>query len=214
MASEAESVTFVACLNCRSEVIRSSPESKVVPEFSITQRKGLALMIDPVRDELEVAARLDPYTGFEQAYVCLVKLSLKEPDSPRFEFLCPAERETRRLLKMVARLPLARMEGILNLPQVDELLNIDPPLETYRSHEKEEMNEDHAREDITTIRSKRNSSSEQALYSLVFLLKTIRNKREHGFKSPKGSRDQEILAPAQVIVVALAEACLKLISLP
>jgi hypothetical protein len=165
-------------------------------------------LIDQVRGELEAAARLDPYTGFEQAYVCLVKLSLNRPDTEDFKYRSPASKEARRLHTMVAKLLLAQMKEILSLPQVDELLTLDPPLEAYCSHEKEEMNEADVQQAIATIRSKRNSSSEDALESLLLILKNIRNKREHGFKSAKGPRDQEILTPAQVIVVALAKACL------
>lgn len=167
-------------------------------------------MVNSVRDELEAASRLGPYAGFELAYVCLIKLSLSELDERDFNSLSPVKRESRRLFKMVARLPEERMREILELPQVDGLLSINPPLGTYRSHEKEEIYESDARRGLKRIRLNRTSDPREALGSLMYLLKMIRNKREHGFKSPNVARDQAILAPAYALVVAMAKACLDL----
>ena len=157
-------------------------------------------MIDQIQRELAAASQLDPYNRFEQAYVCLVKLALGEPEADEFA----------RNERMACRLLESEMSRIIELPQVDELLDPEPPLETILFHEKEELRSIETKEAITTIRAKRHSNSRKALRSLLFILKNIRNKRDHGFKSVDGPTDQAILKPAQSIAVALAESCLTL----
>ena len=157
-------------------------------------------MTTQIRRELSAASVPDHYAGFEQAYVCLVKLALDEPESEEFA----------RIKGMADKLPDFQVSGVLGLPQVDDLLDISPPLETILSHEKEELRSIETAEAIATVRTSRRSKPRKALRSLLFILKNIRNKREHGFKSPEGPRDREILSAARPIVVAIAEGCIAL----
>lgn len=169
-----------------------------IGRFKIPPVEATPLMIDQIRRELAAASRLDPYNGFEQAYVCLVKLALEEPEPEEFA----------RLKRTVSKLPQAVTSRLLDLPQVDDLLNLTPPLETILSHQKEELHAIETAEAMTTIRTMRHTNPRKALRSLVFVLKIIRNKREHGFKSADGPRDQEILSAARAVVTAIAEECI------
>ncbi len=155
-------------------------------------------MIDQIRRELAAASNLDDYAGFGQVYVCIVKLALAEPDPEEFA----------RIKTLAGRLSDPQVSRILQLPQVDDLLDIKPPLETILCHKNEELRSIETAEAIEILRSSRNSKPRKALRSLLFLLKNIRNKVKHGFKSPEGPRDREILSAARPIVVAIAESCL------
>jgi hypothetical protein len=157
-------------------------------------------LIEQIRGEIAQASRLGPYNGFEQAYVCLVKLALDEPEPKEFA----------RIKRLVNRLRESEISRILLLREVDELLNLKPPLETFLSHETEELRSIETAEAITTVRTKRRSNPRKAVRSLLFVLKNIRNKRDHGFKSADGPRDRIILGSAQSIVVAVAESCASL----
>jgi len=150
------------------------------------------------RQELQEARNLHYFDGFERLWNVLVRLGLEEPGS----------NEGERAAALRARLSERRVREILANPAVDRLLNLDPPLETVLIHPQERLRTSEARCAIEQVQRFRGAEPLQALNALCRLLLFIRNKRAHGFKTPDGSRDQEILKPAAEILGVVADACL------
>ena len=101
------------------------------------------------------------------------------------------------------------MRTILALPAVDHLIGLDPPLETVLTSKHELLSTLEAEHAISEVREFRTNVPRRALGELCRLLFLIRNKRIHGFKTPQGPRDREILESAGEILTALTGACLE-----
>lgn len=105
---------------------------------------------------------------------------------------------------LVNGLPEAKLVAILHSPSANALLDLDPPLETILSDPHERLQPNETAEAIRRVRGARDNDPHAAMLSFGGILKTIRNKREHGFKSSKGQRDVQILKAARGV---LAELC-------
>lgn len=146
-------------------------------------------------EDLRTAAELSDYEATEVLWVALVKMSN----------LLPETNEHRRMLALVARIPGRDIQRLLESPAVGDLLNLDPPLETVISSPHERLDLAAATlQAIRTVRSAQNEAPHEAMVGLGEILKRVRNKRAHGFKTRSGPRDQEILRAARR---ALAELC-------
>lgn len=145
-----------------------------------------------VLDEVAAASDQNPYEAVDVLWVTLVKAANTMPGA----------NEHRRMLALVEAMPLEAVQQVLQLPAVDDLLDLDPPLETVLSDLHERLAAEATQAAIETVRSKRHVQPKEALIALGELLKRIRNKRAHGFKTRKGPRDQEILSAAKPILLA------------
>lgn len=116
--------------------------------------------------------------------------------------------EGQRASSLFTRLSDSSVEDLLATPAVDSLLSLKPPLETVLAHPREELRKAEAQEAIRRVRQCRTVASREALAALSKLLLIVRNKRVHGFKTPDGLRDRQVLEPATEILQELAEACL------
>jgi hypothetical protein len=158
--------------------------------------------MDPIADvrlHLESAGRESDYTAVNTLWLALLKLAnLEEGKS-----------ELARMTTLVSRIPVETVASIVNDPAVDALLNLDPPLETVASHARERLETTEVVAALDNVRSVRAVASREALAELGFVLKAIRNKREHGFKTQAGSRDTEILRPARQLLRRLSQAALE-----
>ena len=97
------------------------------------------------------------------------------------------------------------VQGIVCDAAVDALLR--SPLETVVSHRLEKLETAEVSAALEKLRTQRATSPREVLAGLGFVLKAIRNKREHGFKTHVG-RDSEILRPARQLLTKLSQAAL------
>jgi hypothetical protein len=118
-------------------------------------------------------------------------------------------KEDVRMFALVGRLPEDAIRAIVNGDAVDSLLTLDPPLETVVGHPREELETARVTAALEKVRKFRSSAPREAMSGLGVVLKAVRNKREHGFKTPLGPRDSDILRPARHLLDQLCRAALQ-----
>lgn len=155
-----------------------------------------------IRD-LERARELSDYEAVDVTWVAVVKLAN----------LFPGDSENKRLLALLACLPEGEVRSLLADQAVDALLDLDPPLESILSSRHEWLNVDRTTRELHVVRELRSADPKAALPALAQVLKRVRNRRAHGFKTPDGSRDQEILAAAVHILRAIGETSVPVVSI-
>jgi hypothetical protein len=138
-------------------------------------------IIREIEQNLETINSLPDYNAVEQHWVDFTKLVNMEAGAD----------ETDRAKFFLARLPDKAINEILTLPAIDRLLNLDPRLETITVHQHERLYTKQVKDAMNIIRNLREQNPRKALASLGVILKHIRNKRVHGFKSVSGPRDAE-----------------------
>ena len=111
--------------------------------------------------------------------------------------------EFARLLLLIADLNPAQVAAWTHDHSVKTLLDLQPPLETVLADRNERIQPSNAVAEIATIRATRVAEPRKAAVALLSVLKRIRNKRIHGFKTPDGLRDAEILGAARSLLRAL-----------
>jgi len=148
------------------------------------------------------ARTLPPYRAVNGLWVCLVKLAN----------LLPRVGEEHEQIASLLR-GFSREEAcvVVSDEGVDALLNLQPPLETVLADDGERLYPLPAARELGRVRERRTSDPKAALAALFQILQRIRDKREHGFKTPEGSRDDQILNAAasvlnRLIGVAVARA--------
>jgi|SRR6516165_8451562 hypothetical protein len=160
-----------------------------VPAADITgQLKG-------INAELARSRGLPAYEAVDVAWVAVVKAAN----------LLSAKSEHERMLALLDRLSENDLRSILQRPSVDALLNLKPPLESVLTARFERLDEQRTATELVIVRTKRNSEPKEALLSLADILKRIRNRRAHGFKTTDGPRDGEILGASADILQNLGE---------
>lgn len=151
---------------------------------------------DAARAELKRSYYLSPYEAVDVAWVAVIKLAN----------LLPGASEHKRLLALLERLPPERIQSILSRKAVDTLLNLDPPLESVLSMPHERLDVERTAQELAVVRRHRVDEPKLALLNLAEVLRRIRNRRAHGFKTPYGPRDQEILGAAAPLLQGVGEA--------
>jgi hypothetical protein len=148
----------------------------------------------PILEDIQSTTQLSDYEATEVLWVTLVKLGN----------LLPESNEHRRMLALVRRMPAPKLLQLVGSQAVDALLTLDPPLETILGSPHERLDPTATLRAFASIRSADQGDPYEAAVSLGEVLKRIRNKRAHGFKTRSGPRDQEILRAARLL---LAEMC-------
>lgn len=149
-----------------------------------------------IRAELARSRGLSAYEAVDVAWVAVVKTAN----------LLPGNSEHDRMLALLDRLPENCIRPVLQRQAVDTLLNLNPPLESLLTANYERLNAPRTAEELAIVRAKRASDPKEALCKLADVLKRVRNRRAHGFKTPKGPRDKEILEASADILQTLGEA--------
>jgi len=149
-----------------------------------------------LRDEVEHAAKSRDYDAVEQFWNLLVRAA-----DPRKE-----KEEFGRVNALVATLSGDTIKAWLSKKEVDDLLSLQPPLETMLASHHERLQPDDVACEMGTIRQHRASDPFAACAALLSILKRIRNKRVHGFKYPGSQRDSEILLAARVLLESVCRA--------
>jgi hypothetical protein len=146
--------------------------------------------INDVRSDLEAAASESDYAAVNTLWLALLKLANLED----------GKSELARMDTLVGHIPEDTVRAIVNDPAADALLNLDPPLETVISHPREKLETAKITAALEKVRSERAAALREALAGLGFVLKAIRNKREHGFKTRAGYRDTRDTTPSPTVV--------------
>jgi ABC-type branched-subunit amino acid transport system ATPase component len=94
--------------------------------------------------------------------------------------------------------------GLFRQFQVDTLADLYPPLESVLTSQYERNDESRVQRTTEAIKASRVSDPEAALLNLGFLLKRVRDKREHRFKARHRQRDLEILQRISVWLTRIA----------
>ena len=161
-------------------------------------------MLDPkakleeVASDLERSKTLPDYEAVNVLWVAIVKMAN----------LLPGESEHRRMIALCNLLTESQVRDLLADPAVDELLHLKPPLESVLANEHECLKPEKIKKWISVIRDVRGTDPRKALDELGHILKQIRNKREHGFKTSEGPRDGPILSAAVRLLRLLSDAAL------
>jgi hypothetical protein len=151
-----------------------------------------------IREEVRCANTLSDYDAVDVLWLALVKTANTQK----------GKNEHQRMVSLVNALPEAQLTAILNSSDVNRLLDLDPPLETVIVDEYEDVYPEKTAKLIRDVRDGRDKDPRTAMLSFGELLKRIRNKRAHGFKSRKGSRDVQILSATRAVLASLLDALL------
>ena len=120
--------------------------------------------------------------------------------------------EGERVSQLLDALHEEDVRPIMRRNAVETLIYLDPPLETILVVPDETPGPGRIEKAVGMIRSSRESDPRAALRSLGVVLGCIRDKKADGFETPAGPMDSEILASARVILAALCERALKIIT--
>jgi hypothetical protein len=152
--------------------------------------------LQAIKAELTRSDDLPAYEALDVAWVAVIKLAN----------LLPGDSEHRRLIALLDLLPEDRIRPVLQHKGVDVLLNLDPPLESIlTSPPHERLAADRTARELAVVREKRENEPQEALRNLAEVLRRVRNRRAHGFKTPDGPRDQEILRASADILRNIGE---------
>ncbi|MBA4189735.1 MAG: hypothetical protein C0467_17250 [Planctomycetaceae bacterium] len=156
--------------------------------------------LEDVSADIEAAAHEVDYVAVNTLWLALLKLANAEDNGSN---------EQARMVALVDRIPELQISAIVQAEDVDALVNLDPPLESVLTHARERLETEKVATALGKIRTQRATDVREAMSGLGFVLKTIRNKREHGFKSRRGPRDAQILSPARHLLDRLCRAALE-----
>lgn len=158
------------------------------------------MTVDQVRLHLERSASEDDYTAVNTLWLGLMKAAQSFDGN---------ERESRD--KLLAALDPVDLNGLLASAGVEQLAGLHPPIESMLTYEGEQdwLDAEKAKARVDCVRDRRMHDPRQAASCLVWLLRRIRNRREHGFKTPDGPRDREILSAARLCLEAFCAASLR-----
>ncbi len=150
--------------------------------------------LNKVDAEIRGAAMLPPYHAVNALWLCLVKLANLMPN---------AGGEHEQVASMLRGFTSEQSASIVTDEAVDQLLRLQPPLETFLADRRERLSPAKATTELNRIRTKRGTDPKAALLALFEILQRIRDKREHGFKSPDGPRDAAIPGAARLLLDSL-----------
>ena len=150
---------------------------------------------DLIVEDMIKAVTLSDYEAVEVFWVALVK----------FSNLLPENSEHKRMLHLVSQLSTDALNYIISNPAIDELLMLEPPLENILVNAHERLSPEKTKQAISNFYAYRENNPIESILSLGEILKRIRNKRAHGFKTRSGPRDQIILRTSRNILQRMCE---------
>lgn len=163
--------------------------------LAVTQDRVRAA-ISEMAGEMKGSQALNDYEAVDILWVCLLKLAN----------LCSGNNEHERVLSLVDKLQIEQIAELMNSASVEDLLRLDPPLKTVLANPYERLAAEDTAAALERVRRLREGDPRGALHAFGDILKRIRNKRAHGFKSAKGPRDQQILYAARTFLAAFCAA--------
>ena len=155
--------------------------------------------VETARAELARSYGLPDYEAVDVAWLAIVKAGNTRSES----------NERKRLAALLGQADEAAVRTLLFRPEVDALLNLQPPLETILTNAHERIDATRTATELNTVRHARANEPKVALLALAEIMKRMRNRRAHGFKTPYVPRDQEILKAAATVLRAIGEVALR-----
>ena len=152
-------------------------------------------VLNSAMEDLAHCQALSDYEAVNDLWVAFVKIAN----------LMPGKSEHNRMVALATKFPAERSRALLAGPTVETLLNLNPPLETILSSPHERLRTPEVRAAMQQIVQYRETQPQKAIAALGEVVKIIRNKREHGFKTRSGPRDMEILGAARAILSSFCE---------
>jgi hypothetical protein len=152
--------------------------------------------IEDALTDIRASVPLSNYEAVDVLWVALIRMANTMPGS----------NEHKRMMNLVKAISEDRLRTCLLSPGVTQLLDLDPPLETVLSEPHGRVDPEASATAIQRIRERRDADPREAVLSLGEVLKRIRNKRAHGFKTRSGPRDREILGAARATLDDLCRA--------
>lgn len=165
---------------------------------------SLTEQIKAIRAELARSHGLPAYEAVDVAWVAVVKAAN----------LLPGNSEHDRMLALLNGLPQTPLTAILQSEPVNVLIHLNPPLESLMTARYERLDQDRTARELAFVRAKRDNEPREALRNLANVLKRVRNRRAHGFKSPDGPRDTEILAATTEILQEIGDLAVEVLGAP
>lgn len=144
--------------------------------------------------EIEDQVGKRPYEAVNGYWICLVKLA-------NLATRTAAEHE--QVAALLRALPRETAASVLTSDALDRLAALDPPLETLLTSPGERLKPLATAKELLRARARRTSDPKASLLALFEVLQRIRDRREHGFKSPTGPRDTEILEAAAELLATI-----------
>ena len=180
--------------------IRADQYSQKVSAHQVNLMKIDTLKLDSIREEVREAVALHPYQAFNGFWICLVKLA---------NLLPTVGEEHEQVASLLRRFTRHEVAAVLTDAGVDRLLDLAPPIEMILADKRERLHTLSAAHEVARVRKLRTRDPKAALAALFEILQRIRNKREHGFKTPSGPRDSEILQAAGSVLGRMSGVVIK-----
>ncbi|MEO8198087.1 MAG: hypothetical protein ABI689_15320 [Thermoanaerobaculia bacterium] len=170
-----------------------------MPDFAFATGVEALAHVD---EEVDAASRLPPYSAVSELWVCLVKFANTLPT---------VGEEPEQVVALVRRLDRETSRAIVTASPFATLVNLEPPLEKVLAHPRERLHALQVGRELTRMR-RRSTDPKAALSALVSVLNRVRDKKMHGFKTPDGARDLEILEASAILLRNICKACSALLS--
>jgi hypothetical protein len=164
-----------------------------------------SVTLDKIKDimaDLAASARLSDYEAVEVLWVALTKLAN----------LNAGRNEHSRMVKLVSEMPIEVIRQVMDDSALDVLLDLDPPLESVLADPYERLDATRTAQELASVRARRRSEPRESFIMLGEVLKRIRNRRAHGFKSRQGSRDSQILNASRRLLWVMCCGALEIVT--
>ena len=145
--------------------------------------------------EYSKADRNQEYFGFMQVWGVVVKMANN---------FSKTKNEHDRLIDLVQNLRPEQMKSLFLNDGLYTLCNLDPPLETFQAFRHENLRKT-VQAAVRRMKTK-NTRPSNRIRAICDVLKSIRDKRAHGFKHMGSHRDEEILTAGYFVISEIAEA--------
>jgi hypothetical protein len=160
-------------------------------------------IVNVIREDIKVSEQLSDYDAFDILWKALVKVANEMEGKTEFK----------RMKALIKRIPDEDIMELLTHPAINILLTLDPPIETTLVNKNERLETAEASREAKIIKNLRKSNPREALKSLGSMLKRIRNKVFHGFKSRGNARNKKILGAARPLLLKLCHLGVEVINI-
>ena len=151
---------------------------------------------EQILNEIISTQALPDYEAFDAMWAALTKVvNVMQGEGERERDL-----DRQRMESLFKKLSEEEIKRLLKDGSVDSLIFLEPPLETILADPDEKAVEDSTMRIIAEVRSSRDSAPREALANLGEILRRLRDKLAHGFKTESRPGNNEVLLLARKIL--------------
>jgi hypothetical protein len=151
---------------------------------------------EQILNEIISTQSLPDYKAFDAMWAALTKVvNVMQGEGERERDL-----DRQRMESLFKKLSEEEIKRLLKDGSVDSLIFLEPPLETILADPDEKAVEDSTMRIIAEVRSSRDSAPREALANLGEILRRLRDKLAHGFKTESRPGNNEVLLLARKIL--------------